>query len=422
MRSYNAGWQNITDTKSNALFDTHGNNAYALFVTGPFRNGSVPVSASVTAVATTLSATGNLITGTHTKTLSASPSAGQFFLVGNPYAAPLYVKDISGNNLAGTFYMWDAAEAGNNQVGKYVGYERSTGLYSTPTLGFPDSSIRLQSGQAFFVKADQASVNTDVTFEEADKALTSSHGMFGNSGLTDYGILRVTLQNDHNGKTYNADGAVAIFYPNGNPAIDKWDGTKLMNSGENLFMQRSNTSLMFEHRPQIMSTDTVFLRMSNLQRQSYRLQLETRDLGIKEASLIDAYTKKTIPLRMNGTTDHDLTVTADSASTGDRFMVVFSNATSRISVEPDLPADGTVLKLYPNPVRDILRVTVNVSLASPYTIQVYNTAGSAIWKKSGIAAGTKTMDISTMSLASGVYTLVMTDSTGGKMVKKFAKE
>ena len=422
MRSYSAGWQNVTDTKNSALFDANTNNAYAVFVSGPFKNGSVVVSTTTAAVATTLSATGNLITGTHTKTLSASPTVGQFFLVGNPYAAPVYVKDISGNNLTGTFYMWDAAEAGTNQLGKYVGYERTTGLYSTPTTGFPDSSTRLQSGQAFFVKADQPLVNTTITFEEADKALTSSNGMFGQSILTQYGMLRMTLQYESTGKRYNADGAVVLFYANGNPAIDRLDGTKLMNSGENLFMRRSNTSLMFEHRAEIQTTDTVFLRMSNMQQQSYRLQLEAKDLGVKEAYLIDPYTKKQIPVTLNGTTDIDFSVTSDSASTGDRFMVVFSRAAAPVVVIPDTDADAAGLKLYPNPVRNDLQVAVNVSMTGPYSIQVISGNGEPVWMRSGIASGTKRVAINTSGMVSGVYHLVLTDGQGGRMVKKFVKE
>jgi len=421
MRSYSAGWQNMTDTKNSALFDANTNNAYAVFVSGPFKNGSVVVSTTTAAVATTLSATGNLITGTHTKTLSASPAAGQFFLVGNPYAAPVYIKDISGNNLTGTFYMWDAAEAGTNQLGKYVGYERSTGLYSTPTTGFPDSSTRLQSGQAFFVKADQASVNTSITFEESHKALNSSNGMFGNGGLTDYGMLRTTLQHENNGKVYAADGAVAIFYADGNPAIDKLDGTKLMNSGENLFMRRSNVSLMFEHRPEILSTDTVYLRMNNLLQQSYRLQLEAKDLGVQEAWLLDAYAKKEMPLLMNGRTDYDFTVTADSLSTGDRFLVVFSKAAAPVVVTTDTDG-GEALRLYPNPVREKLKVSVNTSASGSMMIQVFDASGSEVWRRTGIAAGTKTVEVNTAGLRNGVYTLALTDAEGRVRVEKFVRE
>ena len=426
MRSYgSSGWQGVTNTNTTLLFDNTTNYGYALFATGPYNNGSTSYIGGPgnlpAAAATTLSASGTLITGTHTKTLSANPNAGQYFLVGNPYAAPVYVKDLSGANLTGIFYMWDAAEAGTNQLGKYVGFDRTTGLYAPLTAGIPDSSTRLQSGQAFFARADQAGANTTITFEEADKALTSSNGMFGNGSLSDFGMLRLTLQLDAGGKSYNADGAVALFHANGNPAIDRFDGSKLMNSGENLFIRRSNVNLMFEHRPEIQTKDTVFLRLSNMQPQSYRLQLETKDLGIKEAYLIDTYAKKETTLSVNGTTDYDFTVGADSLSTGDRFRVVFAKAAAPVVVTPDTDGDEA-LRLYPNPVRDRLRVAVGVSVTGPFTATVFNAAGVEVWMKSGIAAGTKTVDVGTSALKSGVYTLVLTDAKGETRVEKFVKE
>jgi hypothetical protein len=422
MRSYgSSGWADVTSTNSTLLFDNTTNYGYALFATGPYNNGAGVGSPSTAAQNTTLSATGSLITGTHTKTLSANPSAGQYFLVGNPYAAPVYVKDLSGANLTGTFYMWDAAEAGTYQLGKYVGFDRTSGLYTPLTTGIPDSSTRLQSGQAFFARADQAGVNTTITFEEADKALTSSNGMFGNGSLSDFGMLRLTLQLDAGGRSYNADGAVALFHANGNPAIDRFDGSKLMNSGENLFIRRSNLNLMFEHRPEIQTKDTVFLRLSNMQPQSYRLQLETKDLGITEAYLWDSHAKQETTLSVNGRTDYDFTVTADSLSTGDRFRVVFAKAAAPVTVIPDTDG-GDVFKLYPNPVREKLKVAVQLSTSGPFGLQVFDASGSEVWRRTGIASGTKTVEVNTAGLQNGVYMLVLTDAKGKTQVEKFVRE
>jgi hypothetical protein len=124
---------------------------------------------------------------------------------------------------------------------------------------------------------------------------------------------------------------------------------------------------------------------------------------------------------VNGRTDYDFTVTADSLSTGDRFRVVFAKAAAPVTVIPDTDG-GDVLKLYPNPVREKLRVVVGVSFSGPYTAAVFNAAGVEVWKQSGIAAGTKTVEVNTAGLRKGVYMLRLTDAKGETRVEKFVRE
>jgi len=91
-------------------------------------------------------------------------------------------------------------------------------------------------------------------------------------------------------------------------------------------------------------------------------------------------------------------------------------------VIPDTDADAAGLKLYPNPVRDNLRVQMGVSASGPYTLQVIGISGESVWMRTGIASGTKPVQINTSGMVSGVYHLVLTDGQGGRMVKKFVKE
>jgi hypothetical protein len=249
--------------------------------------------------------------------------------------------------------------------------------------------------------------------------------MFGPQQIAgQMGVLRLTLQQDVSGITENADGAVAFFYANGNAEVDGMDGSKLMNGSENIFFRRNASNLMFEHRPAISTKDTLFFRMSNMKQSPYRLAIEGTNLaaGKTEALLIDRYTKKETSVDLTANQGYDFSVTADSASTGDRFLIVFSKAAAPVVVEPDVSSGGSGLKLYPNPVRDNLRVFVNVNVAGSYTVQVYNAAGSQVWSQTGIAAGTRRVEVNTFSLNSGLYTLVLTDEKGGTIVEKFVKE
>lgn len=429
MRSYSGTWSDVTNSKTAALFNSTTNNAYTLFVAGPFKNGGSTIAVAEPAVATTLSATGVLITGTHTKTLSATPAAGQFFLVGNPYASPLDPTLITGDNLTNTFYMWDAsALSANRGLGIYVGFDRTGNTYSTVTgsSGFSNAPLtHIQSGQAFFVKANAAGANTTVIFEEADKSSTAGGGMFGPQQMAgDMGMLRMTLQQDVSGMMENADGAVAFFHANGNAEVDRMDGSKLMNGSENIFFRRGSSNLMFEHRPTISTKDTLFVRMSNMKQSAYRLALEGTNLsgGKTDALLIDKYAKKVTPLDLAGVQGYDFSVTSDSASTGDRFLVVFSRAAAPVVVTPEPPQSTKKLTLYPNPVHGKLQVSVKLSGSGPYSVQVFNVTGSEVWRQMGIAAGTRVVDINTAGLGAGVYSLVLTDEKGGVTVEKFVKE
>ena len=89
---------------------------------------------------------------------------------------------------------------------------------------------------------------------------------------------------------------------------------------------------------------------------------------------------------------------------------------------PDAPLGPADFKLYPNPVRDRLQVVLGEDSAGVYSIAVFNAAGVQILKKSGIYSGTKTAEVNTSILKSGLYTLVLTDASSAARVEKFVKE
>jgi hypothetical protein len=345
MRRYDNGWSDVTSTMSSKLFEANTNEGYALFVTGPYDRGNGNITNGQSA-ATTLTATGQLITGTHTRNLSPVVT-NQFFLVGNPFASPVDPQALSGTNINNNLWMWDAKEAGNNSLGRYVSFSRSTGLYSINSAGYPDSAVRIQSGQAFFVQASAASAAT-VVFEEADKHISGSSGMLGNS-IRDYALMRISLMTDNSGTPLESDGAVAIFYENGNPGLDEMDGSKLMNTAENIYMRRKGRSLTFEHRPHVTTTDTLFIGTGNLQNRSYRLAFEGNNFTgpQMQATLIDRFTQVRTPLQLNGKTAYEFNMVSDPAMTGDRFMVVLNRVAvpvQLISVAPRQKGRGVELE------------------------------------------------------------------------------
>jgi hypothetical protein len=176
MRSYSAGWQGVTNTNSTYLFDGTTNNGFALFQTGPYNNGSTAYIGGPgnlpAGIATTLSATGTLVSGTHTKNLEAA-AAGQYFLVANPYASPYNPASfttsgtVNRTNIENIIYMWDAKPGGTNNLGRYVSYSISAGTYSNAGAGtgYPNNSVLIQSGQSFMVQATNSGPATLVLRE-----------------------------------------------------------------------------------------------------------------------------------------------------------------------------------------------------------------------------------------------------------------
>ena len=327
--SYNVvtqSWNAVTNTNSNNLFSASDNTPYCLFVSGPYNNGSGNIYSGATA--TTLSATGSLRTGNVTVN-AGTLNANQYYLVSNPYASPVNPNTLSGTNLSNSFFMWDPNLAGNNGVGGYVTYNRSGNTYNVTTASYSNSPVsQVQSGQAFFIQAN-ANGATDILFEEADKSSTVNNGQFRTTAT--YEKLRITLFKDIASVYTVMDGAVAMFDANdGQKGLDYFDGRKLANSFENIAFVRSNTNLVFEHRPLVTDKDTLYLNIWNTTAgNNYSLAINAEDMtsmsGL-QAVLKDAYLNTETPLNLNGTvTNINFSVDANAASTGDRFMIVFRN-------------------------------------------------------------------------------------------------
>jgi hypothetical protein len=216
-----------------------------------------------------------IITGDHTKTFNAS-AAGQYFLVGNPYASPVDLRSFTTTptanrtNLNAKLWMWDAKQGvgKGSGLGRYVSFDLSTNQYSVFGNGYPDNNVMIQSGQSFFVQATAAGAAT-LVFRESSKDARGSHAMMGDQNITPKALLRLILQQSDGSE--NLDGSVAVFHSDGRTALDPFDGCKLMNSSENIFFRREGRNLTFEHHPLLETQDAIFMRVSNLSNMTYRL-------------------------------------------------------------------------------------------------------------------------------------------------------
>jgi hypothetical protein len=338
----NDAWLNVANTNTNVLFNGSANNAYCMFVTGPYNNGSGNIATGATA--TVLSATGTLRMGNTTMS-AGNLGAGQYYLIGNPFASPVDPSALTGTNLGNDFNMWDPNLAGDNGVGGYVTFNRTTNQYNTTTASYSNTSLsNIQSGQAFFVQADAAGA-TDVTFDEADKTAVVNNGQFRGAS-TGFEQLRVTLKKDftNTGNYAHVDAAVAVFHDSiGKAGLDYYDVQKFENGGENIALVRSGSNLVFEHRPLVINAnDTLFLKIWNTSASNYSFSISAEHMitmGSMTAILKDKYLLTETPLNLSGTTDVNFSVNSNAASSGNRFIIVFrKNAT--------LPVSFTGIKAY----------------------------------------------------------------------------
>ena len=331
MRKFSSNtWTNISNTNSELLFGSTTNNGFALFATGPYQNGNGNISSGQST--TTLRATGSLITGDHTKSLSASV-ANEYFLVGNPYASPVRPAAIElSAGMAGNFWMWDASDI---NFGRYVAYDRTLNQYSlTGGNGFSNTGpTPIQSGQAFFAKVTTAGPSS-LTFRESFKSSAVSGGMFGAQAAMSLDKIRIHLQRKIGDDYPDADAAWMVFHPSANKYEDPFDGSKLANSSENLALLRNTRAMTFEYHPLLKRRDTLFLGLSGLKLQEYRIETEGmpwEDTSIT-AALVDRNNGQRKKINLSTISHH--VFLADSAAT-DRYMIVLS--------KPAPPADSIEL-------------------------------------------------------------------------------
>ena len=332
LKSDGSDWESIPSTKAaGTLFNANGPTSYLMFITSPYKGGTGNISTGSSA--TTLKATGELIVGDY---ISAPLANGQFQLVPNPYAAAIDFNSITKNNIANTFWVWDPSLSG---LGGYVAFLNGVNSVTGGTYNGANQT-QIQSGQSFFVQAiaDGASL----TIKESDKVSSNGFVPLGSSGTVATELIRTKLYKPSLSSTVPLDGTASVFSENGSVAVSTTDdATDLTNWGEDIAIIRNNQQLAIEQRPLVTAKDTVFFRLSNLQAGAYQLEIEPSGFdwtSKTEAFLIDKFLSIRTPVSTSTISKVDFTVTTNTTSTGDRFMLVFQPITA------PLPVSFTIVK------------------------------------------------------------------------------
>ena len=308
--------------------------AWMLFVRGD-RTANTPTAKS----ATTLRATGTLNQSPVTVTVSGSNA---YTLVGNPYASAINFDQIlsTSQGIQPGFLVW------NSKLGTYGAYVRvakgNGGNYRTvpfpltgndnPTLD--ENAKYIQSSEGFFVAPATPGTDGSLTISEASKPSSDTVGInpYREGSDNDKKIwVNLNLKESDTASTL-ADGVLVKFASDYAPGVDGYDALKLSNFNENLSVLAQSQNLMVEARPDVAKTDTVELKVWNLVKRPYQLQMKSEHFDSSlsvHAWLEDNYLKTKQDLNLQGeVTTVDFDVTSEAASyAADRFRIVFENKT-----------------------------------------------------------------------------------------------
>lgn len=393
------GYVNVTNTQTKNLFETTINNAFLVFITGAYGSNNITNGA---AQATTLKATGSLITGdvNYTGIINTRHT-----MIGNPYASALNPATLLDNttDMIDKFWVWDP-HLGLN--GGYVMFDNVAGTYNNLTGSYPTATTAIQSGQAFFVRATTGNTGT-LTLTENNKTTAFTNSVFSSEAFTTDSnavpeIFRLGMYKQEGQNWLPLDGAIAVLYPSANPEVDVKDGRKFVNTSENIAFRRNNISLSSEHHLPLVAQDTLYFRVWNTTPNTYKLHLNTESFTTTGlvAKLQDLYTNTDTVINLDGSTvEYQFTVTADASSTNDRFRIVFQEDALGISNPASMP-----FVVAPNPVTDnIIRIHFDNQKQGKYNYKLINTLGQIVL--SGEVNASANATINAENVASGWYGL-----------------
>lgn len=263
---------------------------------------------------TIIRATGKITIGNYSST-NLSTRVGGYSFIGNPYACPVDWMSLTKSGLSNSYYVWD--ETLNNRGG-YVAYNGNSQTNSN-SISKVDQNI--QSGQAFFVQ--NTSTSPSILFKETSKSYTNTSVFREASVMTKLAVQ--LLLNLDGGSNSAADGFTEVFSDNFIRSAGDQNSFKFTNLDENIGINRNGTILSIEGRPDIISADTIPIKMWQLRQKDYFFKIDASNFATSlNAKLKDNYLNRETPIDLASSTVIPFSVSEDSASFApQRFSIVF---------------------------------------------------------------------------------------------------
>ncbi len=414
---------------------------YMVFVRG---NRSVYTLAAP-ATATVMRTKGTLHTPANPPVTMNLPTTG-FESIGNPYPSAINYRLVTktGGVQTDVFYLWDPklTTAGPSSAWGLGGIQTFTwNMFTlafdvTPGGGSYTGTNRfIESGQAFFVNAP-SSAGT-VSFTEACK-VTGSYSVNRVPVSSTLKQLRTNLNVMVNNERVLLDGNMAQFDHAWSNKVDMNDAVKMNNTGENLGLMRAGKTLSVERHDRLQRNDTIYYKLGQPHLQQYELEFIPSGLQAEglDAFLEDKYLNTSTAVSLNDTSRISFSIINDAASyAADRFYLVFRkpkkqhvvtgiNTLSKTENSKN-PANQSVIRLYPNPVKDrIIQLQFIQQPAGTYSLQLTNKLGQQVYTGFLEISGQSEMKkiILDPGIIKGIYQLTITAADGAKTTKQVVIE
>jgi hypothetical protein len=328
IKTYNAStntWEGVSSTYNNI----NNPKGYALFVRG---DRSVTAYNQV-ATSTTLRTSGAIYQPINPPT-TVYVTANKFESVGNPYASAIDLSKLTRTGgVQDVYYVWDPKLTPTYYGGGYRtlvrvgdGYiavpadDNSSSYYNTS-----NQHINIQSGQAFFVRADSALGDGTLSFNENCKV--KNDAIVTRTTAESVKKIFVNLNRETTSGPVLLDGVISLFDDTYQNELNYSDASKLfIGSSEGLTIIRNNKTLAAEKRALPQVVDTIFYKLNQLRNLQYNLSIKFENFedSILKPFLVDRYTGVQQMLLFNTSNLIQFAVTSDVLSANpNRFFLTF---------------------------------------------------------------------------------------------------
>ena len=381
-------WEGITNTSS--LINT--NKGYIVFVRG---DRSV-TAYNQAATSTRLRTTGTLYTPVDNPPPTINVLTDKYELVNNFYASPINFANLTRTGgVQNAYYVWDA-KLTNSSVSEYGygGYQTfvwngSTYIVTPGGGSYTNGNTNIESGNAFFVR----SVGTSGTISFSENAKTTGSNL--TTRIINNNIIKTNLSVISNGQPILLDGVISLHGRYSND-IDNNDVRKI-GVGEGISIVRNQVSLTAEFRNKTSRSDTIFLNLISLRRQTYQLDFNT----VINCKLVDNF----LETETNLTTSpkYIFNITTDPLSySPDRFYIVILD-----KKDVKLTKKNIELLVSPNPVTNKTFTLTLIGETGKYKVRLVNLIGKNMYNGFIQQSKDKENHRITFDVRMGIYKLVV---------------
>jgi len=385
-------WTSSTDTDNMV-----SQQAYKVFLRGR--------SSEVTSTSYSVSTPSNVtlaIKGTATNTAPATvtTTAGQFYLVANPYTAPVSLYSIlgasTGLSTTVSYYNPTIGSSGSNAdlILKYGGY-------ATPTItavaqGDANDIVLPPMGAIFVQAIETGTINVPKTTIFTGPVFGGSYNnKTAQAKVAPTNALKLEVRS--NGTYYDT---VTLQFKAVGDAGSAVDFGKLPNTMLDIYSMTNSKNMAVSELE--LKDQIIPLGITSTVQKSYTLNVaENTILAGFEAELIDNVLNTTTALTPG--TNYNFTINSNPASQGNTRFAINMKTAGTLSVTTN-ELDSTI-KLWPNPAHNQFNILNSDTSAS--SIEISNLNGQVIHRQKSNPGTTTT--IQTNGWAAGVYFLKATN-------------